>query len=672
MKNGVMGIAAIIGLVLSRGQTAYAGWSGLINGAGVGWASVNVTPYLATTNKVLTTTNNMSSPSAAMAPNTNYVFNAPLPEKSSTNTVARIKGLPGVIWQARTVGSNGDKTDNLELESRVNITPSDCASLEVDTILTPSSFDGHSGTISVTATGTAGTALWLRGYEYLGDPSLIPVDDPSTPVNESIEYLKNNGGVLKFETLVVGPFEFGGPSGKCELVVPFTLESGDINKLFFASDGAAKSNPITLTPPPDMAVFCKQPINYPSSIEGSGGCGNVTLGFSPAPSALVLGENVVTVTATDEKGDQGTTTFKVTIVDNTPPTLAGAGSNGVLESPATPSFTAPTASDDCDPNPTVVEVSDVTTPGNCVGSYVRTKTWQAVDSSGNKSELASQSFTVRDTTAPTLSGVPGNVTIESCGALPAPATPTAVDANDPNPSVVLTTSSTRLADSTQVGYYNYRVTRTWTASDACGNSRSASQVITVRDTTPPVVPTISAINSTQCGVAVTVPRPVAMDACSGSVPGVTTDPLTYSASGTYTVRWSFTDVAGNTSTANQTVTVKGITFEGFDSPIYGVGGGCGTPGQPAPLRTLNQGCILPIKFTMKCGSTCIAGGKAPVVKVQQWSSSCTMVSQPISVNAVYQNDWHYNWDTTRYAKGVYKIIVELPDGSSQFVFIKLK
>lgn len=638
----------------------------------MGWASVNVTPYLVTTNTSLTTTNNMLSPSAAMAPNTNYVFTAKLPERSSTNTVARIKGLPGVIWQARTVGSNGDKTDNLELESRVNITPSDCASLEVDTILTPSSFDGHSGTISVTATGTAGTALWLRGYEYLGDPSLIPVDDPSTPLNESIEYLKSNGGVLKFETLVVGPFEFGGASGKCELVVPFTLESGDINKLFFASDGAAKSNPITLTPPPDMTVFCKQPINYPSSIEGSGGCGNVTLAFSPAPSALVLGPNIVTVTATDEKGDTGTTTFKVTIVDNVPPSLVGGGDNVVLESPAAPSFTAPTASDDCDASPTVVEVSDETTPGSCAGSYVRTKTWQAVDSSGNKSELKSQSVTVKDTTAPTLSGVPANVTIESCGALPPAATPTASDANDPNPSVVLNTTSTKLADSTQAGYYNYTVTRTWTASDACGNQRSASQVITVRDTTPPVAPTLSTLSSTQCGVAITVPKPVAIDACSGSVAGVTTDPLTYSAAGTYTVHWTFTDVSGNTSTANQTVTVKGITFEGFASPIYGVGGGCGAPGQPAPLRTLNQGCILPIKFEMKCGSSCISGGKAPVVKIQQWSSSCSMISQPISVNAVFQNDWHYNWNTTPYAKGVYKIIVELPDGSSQFVFIKLK
>src|SRR5205807_8441946 len=59
--------------------------------------------------------------------------------------------------------------------------------------------------------------------------------------------------------------------------------------------------------------------------------------------------------------------------------------NATIDCPAQPVFTAPTATDNCAPAPTVVEVSDVTTPGTCTGTYSRTKTWKAVDVCGNES-----------------------------------------------------------------------------------------------------------------------------------------------------------------------------------------------------------------------------------------------------------------------------------------------
>ena len=60
------------------------------------------------------------------------------------------------------------------------------------------------------------------------------------------------------------------------------------------------------------------------------------------------------------------------------------------------------------------------------------------------------------------------------------------------------------------------------------------------------------------------------------------------------------------------------------------------------------------------------------MKIQLWTG-CSFVSEPISVNAVYNNDWHYNWDTTSaWAKGLYKVIVVLPDGTTQYVVVKLK
>ena len=85
-----------------------------------------------------------------------------------------------------------------------------------------------------------------------------------------------------------------------------------------------------------------------------------------------------------------------------------------------------------------------------------------------------------DTTAPVLVGVPGDTTVE-CVA-PAAASVTATDNCDPAPVVDFAESS--VPGSAPV---IETITRTWTATDACGNSASASQVIVVQNTNPPEV-----------------------------------------------------------------------------------------------------------------------------------------------------------------------------------------
>src|SRR5262249_51896021 len=77
--------------------------------------------------------------------------------------------------------------------------------------------------------------------------------------------------------------------------------------------------------------------------------------------------------------ESGIVSQTINVVDTTPPSISAAGAGATIECPTAPSFTAPTASDACDPNPQVIEVSDVSVPGSCPGSYVRTKTWKARD-----------------------------------------------------------------------------------------------------------------------------------------------------------------------------------------------------------------------------------------------------------------------------------------------------
>src|SRR5437899_1659844 len=132
------------------------------------------------------------------------------------------------------------------------------------------------------------------------------------------------------------------------------------------------------------------------------------------------------------------------------------------------------------------------TDGNCAGSYTLTRTWTATDACGN-STSKSQKITVTDTTAPTLTGVPADTTAD-CSNVPSPAT---VTANDDCSSIPLgVVYSQSRTDGNCAG--NYTLTRTWTATDACGNTASKSQKITVTDTTAPTLSGVPADTSADC------------------------------------------------------------------------------------------------------------------------------------------------------------------------------
>src|SRR6185436_5251669 len=127
----------------------------------------------------------------------------------------------------------------------------------------------------------------------------------------------------------------------------------------------------------------------------------------------------------------------------------------------------------------------VITAGTCPQSQVVTRTWTATDACNNSS-TASQVINVIDTTAPVISALPAASTIQ-CPAAPGFATPTATDACDPAPSLTFADVITAgTCPQSQV------VTRTWTATDACNNSSTASQVINVIDTTAPVISALPA------------------------------------------------------------------------------------------------------------------------------------------------------------------------------------
>jgi HYR domain len=215
---------------------------------------------------------------------------------------------------------------------------------------------------------------------------------------------------------------------------------------------------------------------------GGGGSGlTVTYFDTMTSSGCAEGYTIArSWSASDACGNIGSAVQIIAVADEEAPVLSGQGADATIECPVTPSFTAPTATDNC-AAASVISFADSTAAGACAEAYSVTRTWEAVDACGNVSASVSQTITVQDSAAPVLSGVPGDTTVE-CDAIPAAPAVTALDDCIGSVSVVFSETSEDGACSLAM-----TITRTWTAEDSCGNVVSASQTIIVQDTTSPEI-----------------------------------------------------------------------------------------------------------------------------------------------------------------------------------------
>jgi hypothetical protein len=168
-------------------------------------------------------------------------------------------------------------------------------------------------------------------------------------------------------------------------------------------------------------------------------------------------------------------------------------------------------------------------------------------------------ITVQDTTAPVLSAAPADVTVE-CDSVPAAVVLTVTD-NCDTPVVDLTEVRTNgLSDN------NYTLTRTWTATDVAKNSVSHSQVITVQDTTAPVLSAAPADVTVECDSVPDAFVLTVTDNCDAPVVVYTEestqdDNENSEAHYNYTItrNWRATDVAGNFTESVQVIKVQDVT-----------------------------------------------------------------------------------------------------------------
>src|SRR6185503_19341985 len=104
----------------------------------------------------------------------------------------------------------------------------------------------------------------------------------------------------------------------------------------------------------------------------------------------------------------------------------------------------------------------------------------------------------------------------------------------------------------------------WSYNDGNGNISTQNQTVIVDDVTAPVANVVSVPNVTgECSASTSAPS--ANDNCVGTITGTTADATSYSAQGTYTIHWTYSDGHGNASTQNQTVIVDDITAPSISS-----------------------------------------------------------------------------------------------------------
>ena len=103
---------------------------------------------------------------------------------------------------------------------------------------------------------------------------------------------------------------------------------------------------------------------------------------------------------------------------------------------------------------------------------------------------------------------------------------------------------------------------TWTYDDGSGNTTTQTQNVIVDDITAPVAD-VANLDTTlsQCSTTFTATAPTATDNCAGAITGTTTDALTYTSPGSYTITWTYDDGNGNTTTQTQTIDISGDTTD---------------------------------------------------------------------------------------------------------------
>ena len=390
---------------------------------------------------------------------------------------------------------------------------------------------------SATAQGQGGASP----YDYIWE----------NPAGTVIYTNNNNAGVSSMSGLAAGTY-----------TVTVTDNNGCVQIIDIVVPAAVGCPiPNFAIEPVDVTVSCIGNVPAMTNLTWTDNCGStgVVTGVNGALVGGACGGTITrTWTYTNFCGNSDVATQIITIDDNINPTgtaPANVTVQCIANVPAQNVLAITNEADNCS-TPTVTFVSDVSA-GTC--PTIVTRTYRITDACGNFINVF-QTITVNDNIAPVLAAPPAAVTVQCAANVPAATNLSYTDNCSPSGSVAPVTGAL------VGGPCGGTITRTWTATDACGNSSSVTQIITVDDTTPPTAtnppaqsgtpppfdPTQVTDEADNCGV------PTVTDGGDVSDNGVCPEIITR----TYII----TDACGNFITVTQTFSLGDAVYPTASNP----------------------------------------------------------------------------------------------------------
>jgi hypothetical protein len=259
------------------------------------------------------------------------------------------------------------------------------------------------------------------------------------------------------------------------------------------------------------------------------------------------------------------------VTDQTAPTItcpAPVTVSCVSDIPAV-NTSAVTASDNCGGTPAITHRGDVISNQICDNHYTITRTYRATDANGNYAEC-SQIITVNDQTPPTITA-PSPVTVQCTSAVPNYATNyssfillSGASVTNNCSTGAITVTHVGDAVSNQSCTNKYTLTRTYRATDGCGNYAECQQIITVNDNNAPTftAPGNLSISCDQDYTDLSLTGDVTNEAdnCGSlTLQATFTDNFTHltgcNNTGYITRTWTLNDGCGNITTHDQIITI---------------------------------------------------------------------------------------------------------------------
>ncbi len=326
-----------------------------------------------------------------------------------------------------------------------------------------------------------------------------------------------------------------------------------------------KSAPTLVGIPADETVLCDAIPVVANSISANDGCNSLaelTIAFNEEKIAGNCAGNYQlkrSWTATDQCGNEQTATQTITVIDDIAPVLRNIPADETVACDAIPATSNNvSATDNCEANESIsIVFEEMITAGACKGNYTITRSWTATDNCGNAS-LATQTITVIDIVAPVLVNIPTDKMV-SCDAIPMVANN--ISANDECNSVAELTIVFKEENIAGNCTGNYQLKRTWTATDPCGNSSTATQTITVIDDSAPTLMNTPADETVSCDAIPSKPTDIfAADNCSPATAISITleeERIDGDCNGNFFLKrtWTATDACENQTIQTQTITV---------------------------------------------------------------------------------------------------------------------